>query len=170
MRRCRPRTGHAILHTLYGRSEATGQILYRIFRDRLIMSDDGVCTGVVCWKLDDGTMHVFNAKICFGDGWLWPRLFQHHVRAHLLSDGGGMVARCWLAITGYGICSFHRLGIYGSGCLITEGARGERRLSDQLRGRKRFVALRAELQRPRTARFTSRCMTVVAKVAVWAAR
>mgnify|MGYP001801460593 CR=1 FL=1 len=58
------RTGHAILHTLYGQALKNNAEFYiEFFAIDLMMSDDGVCTGVVCWKLDDGTMHVFNSKM-----------------------------------------------------------------------------------------------------------
>ena len=79
------RTGHAILHTLYGQSLKNNAEFYiEYFATDLIMSEDGVCQGVLAWKLDDGTLHAFNAKIRGArDGRLWPRLFLRHLRAYL---------------------------------------------------------------------------------------
>ncbi|NIZ08356.1 succinate dehydrogenase flavoprotein subunit [Pseudooceanicola sp. HF7] len=121
------RTGHAILHTLYGQSLKNNAEFYiEYFAIDLIMSDDGVCTGVVCWKLDDGTMHVFNAKMVVLATGGYGRAFFSATSAHTCTgDGGGMVARAGLALQDMEFVQFHPTGIYGSGCLITEGARGE---------------------------------------------
>ena len=90
------------------------------------MSDDGVCQGVVCWKLDDGTMHVFNAKMVVLATGGYGRAYFSCTSAHTCTgDGGGMVARAGLALEDMEFVQFHPTGIYGSGCLITEGARGE---------------------------------------------
>ncbi|PJE32368.1 Succinate dehydrogenase flavoprotein subunit [Pseudooceanicola marinus] len=121
------RTGHAILHTLYGQSLKNNAEFYiEYFAIDLIMSDDGVCTGVVCWKLDDGTMHVFNAKMVVLATGGYGRAYFSATSAHTCTgDGGGMVARAGLALQDMEFVQFHPTGIYGSGCLITEGARGE---------------------------------------------
>jgi len=121
------RTGHAILHTLYGQSlKQKAEFYIEYFAIDLIMSDDGVCTGVVCWKLDDGTMHVFNAKMVVLATGGYGRAYFSATSAHTCTgDGGGMVARAGLPLQDMEFVQFHPTGIYGSGCLITEGARGE---------------------------------------------
>jgi succinate dehydrogenase / fumarate reductase flavoprotein subunit len=121
------RTGHAILHTLYGQSLKNNAEFYiEYFAIDLIMSEDGVCQGVVCWKLDDGTMHVFNAKMVVLATGGYGRAYFSATSAHTCTgDGGGMVARAGLALQDMEFVQFHPTGIFGSGCLITEGARGE---------------------------------------------
>ena len=121
------RTGHAILHTLYGQSLKNNAEFYiEYFAIDLIMSEDGACTGVVCWKLDDGTMHVFNAKMVVLATGGYGRAYFSATSAHTCTgDGGGMVARAGLPLQDMEFVQFHPTGIYGSGCLITEGARGE---------------------------------------------
>ncbi len=121
------RTGHAILHTLYGQSLKNNAEFYiEYFAIDLIMSEDGQCQGVVCWKLDDGTMHVFNAKMVVLATGGYGRAFFSATSAHTCTgDGGGMVARAGLPMQDMEFIQFHPTGIYGAGCLITEGARGE---------------------------------------------
>ena len=121
------RTGHAILHTLYGQSLKNNAEFYiEYFAIDLVMSDDGQCQGVVCWKLDDGTMHVFNAKMVVLATGGYGRAYFSCPSAHTCTgDGGGMVARAGLPMQDMEFVQFHPTGIYGSGCLITEGARGE---------------------------------------------
>ncbi|WP_298679489.1 succinate dehydrogenase flavoprotein subunit [uncultured Lentibacter sp.] len=121
------RTGHAILHTLYGQSLKNNAEFYiEYFAIDLVMSEDGQCQGVVCWKLDDGTMHVFNAKMVVLATGGYGRAYFSATSAHTCTgDGGGMVARAGLALQDMEFVQFHPTGIYGSGCLITEGARGE---------------------------------------------
>ncbi|MEM7075556.1 MAG: succinate dehydrogenase flavoprotein subunit [Pseudomonadota bacterium] len=121
------RTGHAILHTLYGQSLKNNAEFYiEYFAVDLMMTDDGVCTGVVCWKLDDGTFHVFNSKMVVLATGGYGRAYFSATSAHTCTgDGGGMVARAGLPLQDMEFVQFHPTGIYGSGCLITEGARGE---------------------------------------------
>lgn len=121
------RTGHAILHTLYGQSLKNNAEFYiEYFAIDLIMSEDGQCQGVVCWKLDDGTFHIFNAKMVVLATGGYGRAYFSATSAHTCTgDGGGMVARAGLALQDMEFVQFHPTGIYGSGCLITEGARGE---------------------------------------------
>ncbi|OWU85388.1 fumarate reductase [Oceanicola sp. 22II-s10i] len=121
------RTGHAILHTLYGQSlKQKAEFYIEYFAIDLIMSEDGVCTGVVCWKLDDGTFHIFSAKMVVLATGGYGRAYFSATSAHTCTgDGGGMVARAGLALQDMEFVQFHPTGIYGSGCLITEGARGE---------------------------------------------
>jgi len=121
------RTGHAILHTLYGQSLKQGAEFYiEYFALDLIMNDDGECTGVMCWKLDDGTLHLFSAKMVVLATGGYGRAYFSATSAHTCTgDGGGMVARAGLPLQDMEFVQFHPTGIYGSGCLITEGARGE---------------------------------------------
>ena len=121
------RTGHAILHTLYGQSLKNNAEFYiEYFAIDLLMSEDGECQGVLCWKLDDGTFHVFNAKMTVLATGGYGRAYFSATSAHTCTgDGGGMVARAGLALQDMEFVQFHPTGIYGSGCLITEGARGE---------------------------------------------
>ena len=121
------RTGHAILHTLYGQSlKQKAEFYIEYFALDLIMSDDGVCQGVVAWKLDDGTLHQFNAKMTVLATGGYGRAYFSATSAHTCTgDGGGMVARAGLPLQDMEFVQFHPTGIYGAGCLITEGARGE---------------------------------------------
>ncbi|WP_336278611.1 succinate dehydrogenase flavoprotein subunit [Bartonella sp. CB175] len=120
------RTGHAILHTLYGQSlKHKAQFFIEYFALDLIMSD-GVCTGVVAWNLDDGTIHRFSAKMVVLATGGYGRAYFSATSAHTCTgDGGGMIARAGLPLQDMEFVQFHPTGIYGSGCLITEGARGE---------------------------------------------
>ena len=121
------RTGHAILHTLYGQSLKNNAEFYiEYFATDLIMNDEGVCTGVMCWKLDDGTLHLFSAKMVVLATGGYGRAYFSATSAHTCTgDGGGMVARAGLPLQDMEFVQFHPTGIYGAGCLITEGARGE---------------------------------------------
>ena len=94
------RTGHAILHTLYGQSLKNNAEFYiEYFAIDLVMSDDGVCQGVLCWKLDDGTMHLFSAKMVVLATGGYGRAYFSATSAHTCTgDGGGMVARAGLPL------------------------------------------------------------------------
>ena len=156
------RTGHAILHTLYGQSLKNNAEFYiEYFVIDLVMSEDGVCQGVVCWKLDDGTMHVFNAKTVVLATGGYGRAYFSATSAHTCTgDGGGMVARAGLALQDMEFVQFHPTGIYGSGCLITEGARGEGGFlsnSQDERFMERYAPNYKDLA-PRD--YVSRCMTM----------
>ncbi|MFT5001660.1 MAG: succinate dehydrogenase / fumarate reductase flavoprotein subunit [Planctomycetota bacterium] len=121
------RTGHAILHTLYGQSlKNNAEFFVEYFAIDLIMGKDGSCQGLLAWKLDDGTIHRFNAKMVVLATGGYGRAYFSATSAHTCTgDGGGMVARQGLALQDMEFVQFHPTGIYGSGCLITEGARGE---------------------------------------------
>ncbi|MEP3295775.1 MAG: succinate dehydrogenase flavoprotein subunit [Pseudoruegeria sp.] len=120
------RTGHAILHTLYGQSLKNNAEFYIEYFAIDLLMEDGVCKGVLCWKLDDGTFHVFAAKTVVLATGGYGRAYFSATSAHTCTgDGGGMVARAGLALQDMEFVQFHPTGIYGSGCLITEGARGE---------------------------------------------
>lgn len=121
------RTGHAILHTLYTQAlRHKAQFFVEYFATDLLMDDDGSCRGVIAWNLDDGTIHRFNAHIVVMATGGYGRTYFSCTSAHTCTgDGGGMVARAGLPLQDMEFVQFHPTGVYGAGCLITEGARGE---------------------------------------------
>ena len=121
------RTGHAILHTLYQQClKHNAEFYVEYFAIDLIMGDDGTCEGIVAWNLDDGTIHVFRGhQIVLATGG-YGRSYFSCTSAHTCTgDGNAMAARAGLPLQDHEFVQFHPTGIYGSGCLITEGARGE---------------------------------------------
>jgi len=120
------RTGHAMLHTMYGQSLANDtEFFIEYFALDLIM-DEGVCRGVTAWKLEDGTMHRFQAQLVILATGGYGRAYFSCTSAHTCTgDGNAMVLRAGLPLQDMEFVQFHPTGIYGSGCLITEGARGE---------------------------------------------
>jgi len=121
------RTGHAILHTLYQQSlkhEAEFYIEY--FALDLIMDDEGACRGVIAWNLEDGSIHRFRAHSTILATGGYGRTYFSCTSAHTCTgDGNAMVLAAGLPLQDMEFVQFHPTGIYGSGCLITEGARGE---------------------------------------------
>ncbi len=120
------RTGHAILHTLYQQSlKQQAEFFIEYFALDLIM-EDGECKGVMAWCLDDGTLHRFAAHAVVLATGGYGRTFFSCTSAHTCTgDGNAMVLRAGLPLQDMEFVQFHPTGIYGSGCLITEGARGE---------------------------------------------
>ncbi|MEO1581126.1 MAG: succinate dehydrogenase flavoprotein subunit [Pseudomonadota bacterium] len=120
------RTGHAMLHTLYQQSlKHDAEFFIEYFAIDLIMVD-GECRGIVALNLADGTLHRFRAaKVILATGG-YGRAYFSCTSAHTCTgDGGGMVARAGLPLQDMEFVQFHPTGIYGAGCLITEGSRGE---------------------------------------------
>jgi succinate dehydrogenase / fumarate reductase flavoprotein subunit len=120
------RTGHAILHTLYGQSLAHETEFFIEYVALDLIMDEGVCRGITAWCLDDGTLHRFLAQTVILATGGWGRMYLNCTGAHTQTgDGGGMALRAGLPLQDMEFVQFHPTGIYGAGVLITEGVRGE---------------------------------------------
>ncbi len=121
------RTGHAMLHTLYQQSlKFDARFYIEYFALDLIMDEEGACRGVLAWDLSDGTLHMFHAHAVVLATGGYGRTFFSCTSAHTCTgDGNGMVLRAGLPLQDMEFIQFHPTGIYGAGCLITEGVRGE---------------------------------------------
>lgn len=121
------KTGHAILHTLYQQSLRFGaEFFVEYFAIDLLMDEDGKCLGVLAWSLCDGTLHRFRAHIVVLATGGYGRVYFSATSAHTCTgDGNGMALRAKLPLEDMEFVQFHPTGIYGSGCLMTEGCRGE---------------------------------------------
>lgn len=121
------RTGHAILHTLYQQSlKHKTNFFIEYFALDLIMDQDGACRGVMAWSLEDGTIHRFSAHMVVLATGGHGRTFYTCTGAHTCTgDGNGMALRAGLPLQDMEFIQFHPTGIYGAGCLISEGVRGE---------------------------------------------
>ena len=121
------RTGHAILHTLYQQSlKHDAEFYIEYFALDLIMDDDGACKGVLALCLDDGTLHRFRGHTTVLATGGYGRTYFSCTSAHTCTgDGNAMALRTGLPLQDMEFVQFHPTGIYGSGCLITEGSRGE---------------------------------------------
>ncbi|ODV78017.1 succinate dehydrogenase [Suhomyces tanzawaensis NRRL Y-17324] len=120
------RTGHALLHSLYGQSLRHDTHFFIEFFAMDLLMEDGACVGVVAYNQEDGTLHRFRAhKTVMATGG-YGRAYFSCTSAHTCTgDGYAMVSRAGLPLEDLEFVQFHPSGIYGSGCLITEGARGE---------------------------------------------
>src|SRR5918911_1571248 len=121
------RTGHAMLHTMYGQAvRHAAEFFIEFFAIDLIMDDEGRCRGVVALKLDDGSIHRFRAQTTILATGGYGRAYFSCTSAHICTgDGNAMVLRAGLPLEDMEFVQFHPTGIYGAGCLITEGSRGE---------------------------------------------
>jgi succinate dehydrogenase / fumarate reductase flavoprotein subunit len=120
------RTGHAMLHTMYGQALKHDVEFFIEYFAIDLMMDDGVCRGLTAWKLDDGTLHRFSAqRVILATGG-YGRIYFSTTNAHTCTgDGGGMALRAGLPLQDTEFVQFHPTGVYGAGVLITEGVRGE---------------------------------------------
>lgn len=120
------RTGHSMLHTLFGRALGYDAIFFvEYFAMDLIMEGDE-CRGIMAYNMADGTIHRMRANATVMATGGYGRAYQSCTSAHTCTgDGGGMVARAGLPIEDPEFVQFHPTGIYGAGCLMTEGCRGE---------------------------------------------
>src|SRR5580700_1005309 len=121
------RTGHAMLHTMYGQAlRHSAEFYIEFFAIDLIMDDQGTCRGVIALKLDDGTLHRFRAQTTILATGGYGRIYHSCTGAHTQTgDGSAMVLRAGLPLQDMEFVQFHPTGVYGVGVLITEGARGE---------------------------------------------
>src|SRR5258707_60993 len=123
----RGRTGHAMLHTMYGPAlRHSAEFYIEFFAIDLIMDDQGVCRGVIALKLDDGTLHRFRAQTTILATGGYGRAYASCTSAHTCTgDGGAMALRAGLPLQDMEFIQFHPTGIYGSGCLLPQSARRE---------------------------------------------
>jgi succinate dehydrogenase / fumarate reductase flavoprotein subunit len=121
------RTGHAILHTLYQQClKHHAEFFNEYFALDLLMDNEGNCGGVIAWCLDDGTIHRFRAQTTVLATGGYGRVYFSATSAHTCTgDGNAMALRGGVPLQDMEFIQFHPTGIYGSGCLITEGSRGE---------------------------------------------
>jgi len=120
------RTGHAMLHTLYQQSIRHAATFFIEYFTLDLIMENGVCRGVIAIDMMDGTLHRFRAHQTILATGGYGRAYFSCTSAHSCTgDGGGMVLRAGLPLQDMEFVQFHPTGIYGSGCLITEGARGE---------------------------------------------
>ncbi|HZX70300.1 MAG TPA: succinate dehydrogenase flavoprotein subunit, partial [Rhodanobacter sp.] len=121
------RTGHAILHTLYQQALAHDATFFvEYFAIDLVFDEEGVCRGVLALDMNEGTLHFFRGQAVVLATGGYGRAYLSATSAHTCTgDGGGMVLRAGLALQDMEFVQFHPTGIYGAGCLITEGVRGE---------------------------------------------
>ncbi|WP_395681927.1 succinate dehydrogenase flavoprotein subunit [Dokdonella sp.] len=121
------RTGHAILHTLYQQSlKHDARFFVEYFALDLVFDSEGVCRGVLALDMSEGTLHLFRAHgVVLATGG-YGRAYFTATSAHTCTgDGGGLALRAGVPMQDMEFVQFHPTGIYGSGCLITEGSRGE---------------------------------------------
>lgn len=120
------RTGHSMLHTLFGRALARDCIFFVEYFAVELMMEDGECRGVVAMNIADGTIHrMFAHHTIIATGG-YGRAYYSCTSAHTCTgDGNAMVSRAGLPLSDLEFVQFHPTGIYKAGCLMTEGCRGE---------------------------------------------
>jgi succinate dehydrogenase / fumarate reductase, flavoprotein subunit len=120
------KTGHAILHTLYQQALKYNAEFFVEYIVLDLIMENGECRGVLAWCLDDGSLHLFKAHVTVLATGGYGRSYFSCTSAHTVTgDGNAMVLRAGLPLQDMEFIQFHPTGIYGSGCLITEGVRGE---------------------------------------------
>ncbi len=120
------KTGHAILHTLYQQALKHNAEFFVEYIVLDLIMEEGECRGVLAWCLDDGSLHLFKAHVTVLATGGYGRTYFSCTSAHTVTgDGNAMVLRAGLPLQDMEFIQFHPTGIYGSGCLITEGVRGE---------------------------------------------
>jgi len=156
------RTGHAMLHTLYGRSLAFNTSYFiEYFALDLLMADDGSCVGVTAMCMEDGSIHRFKAKNTVLATGGYGRAYFSCTSAHTCTgDGSAMALRADIPLQDPEFVQFHPTGIYGAGCLITEGSRGEGGMLRNSEG-ERFMERYAPVAKDLASRdVVSRAMTM----------
>ena len=120
------RTGHAILHTLYGQAlKRKTEFFIEYFVLDLLMKN-GECKGVIAWNLNEGTIHRFRSHMTILATGGYGKVYYSATAAHTCTgDGNGMVLRAGLPLQDMEFVQFHPTGLYGIGCLISEAVRGE---------------------------------------------
>jgi succinate dehydrogenase (ubiquinone) flavoprotein subunit len=120
------RTGHALLHTLYGKSLAYDTSYFIEYFALDLIMQDGACVGVIALSMEDGSIHRFQAKNTVLATGGYGRAYFSATSAHTCTgDGTAMALRAGIPLQDPEFVQFHPTGIYGAGCLITEGCRGE---------------------------------------------
>jgi succinate dehydrogenase / fumarate reductase, flavoprotein subunit len=156
------RTGHAMLHTLYGQSlRHSAQFFIEYFAIDLIMDEEGACQGVIALSMVDGTIHRFRAQKTILATGGYGRAYHWCTSAHTCTgDGNAMVLRAGLPLEDMEFVQFHPTGIYGAGVLVTEGSRGEGAYLTNANG-ERFMERYAPHAKDLASRdVVSRCMTI----------
>ena len=120
------RTGHAILHTLYGQALKHNTEFFIEYLALDLLMKNGECKGLIAWNLSDGTIHRFRSHITILATGGYGKIYYSATSAHTCTgDGNGMVLRAGLPLQDMEFVQFHPTGIYGNGTLISEGVRGE---------------------------------------------